>query len=88
MNFKDAVRAAKIKKVDKRLHIEIVKRNNGADTYCMKEETRIDGPLEIGTKPVRRSSKVDWEEVYAKAKEGQLESIPADIVVKHYRNLC
>ena len=38
------VRAAKIKKYDNRLHIDIVKNNNGADDYCMKEETRVEGP--------------------------------------------
>lgn len=63
MNFKDQKRASAIKKLDKRLHIEIVKVNNGADTYCMKEETRLEGPWEFGTKPLKRNSKTDWEEV-------------------------
>lgn len=43
-NFKKPVRPSHIKKVDNRLHIEIVRVNNGADTYCMKEETRLEGP--------------------------------------------
>lgn len=80
-------RASLLKKMDKRLHIEIVKVNNGADAYCMKEETRVEGPWEFGIKPVQRNSKADWEEVYAKAKEGKLSDIPADIRVKHYANL-
>jgi len=53
----------------------------------MKEETRIDGPWEYGVKPVKRNSKVDWEEVKQKAINGNIEDIPADIYVKHYRNL-
>lgn len=57
------IRASAIKKLDRRLHIEIVKTNNGADDYCMKEDTRLEGPFEFGTKPVKRNSKADWEEV-------------------------
>lgn len=48
LNFKKACRASAIKKIDSRLHIEIVRINNGAHEYCMKEETRIDGPFEFG----------------------------------------
>lgn len=53
----------------------------------MKEETRLEGPFEFGTKPVQRNSKTDWEEVKQKAQTGDLDSIPADIYVKHYRTL-
>ena len=53
----------------------------------MKEDTRLEGPFEFGVKPVKRNSKVDWEEVKQKAKEGRLDEIPADIYVKHYGNL-
>lgn len=67
MAFKTAVRPASIKKLDKRLHIELVKTNNGADDYCMKEDTRVDGPWTFGIKPVKRNSKTDWAEVKAKA---------------------
>lgn len=67
MHFSKVKRAAHIKKKDMRLHIEIVKINNGADEYCMKEDTRIDGPWEFGVKPVKRNSKTDWAEVKEKA---------------------
>lgn len=53
----------------------------------MKEETRIDGPWEHGSKPVKRNSKEDWEEVKEHAIKGDLEKIPADIFIKHYANL-
>lgn len=87
MNFKEPVRCAKIKKHDNRLHIEVVKVNNGAHDYCMKEDTRLEGPWEWGKKPVSRNNKTDWEDVRKKAQAGDLESIPADIYVKHYRTL-
>jgi len=87
MNFKEPIRCAAIKKADNRLHIEVVKVNNGAHDYCMKEDTRVEGPYEYGTKPVQRNSKTDWEEVKQKAISGDLESIPADIYIKHYRTL-
>lgn len=52
MNFKKPTRCAKIKKSDNKLHIEVVKINNGAHDYCMKEDTRLEGPYEFGVKPV------------------------------------
>lgn len=87
MNFKQAVRITKITKYDKKIHAEKVKIDNGAHKYCMKEETRVEGPWEYGTKPVQRNNKEDWEEVRKMAKEGRLEDIPADIYIKHYGNL-
>jgi len=74
-------------KYDKRVHIEVVKVNNGADDYCLKEDTRIDGPWEFGVRPVKRNSKADWDRVFELAKQGRLDDIPADIKVKHYANL-
>lgn len=87
INFKNSVRVSAITKHDKRIHVEKVKVNNGADTYCMKAETRVEGPIEIGIKPVKVNSKVDWEAVWSKAKEGKLEEIPASIRVVHYSKL-
>lgn len=62
-NFKDAKKLGGLKKVDNKCHFEMVKINNGADNYCMKEDTRLEGPFEYGIKPVKRNSKTDWEEV-------------------------
>lgn len=87
LNFKLAARIARITKVDKRIHVEKVKVNNGADKYCMKEDTRVAGPLEFGIKPVEVNKKVDWEMVWKTAKEGNLEKIPASIRVIHYNKL-
>jgi len=68
LNFKKpGVRLAHLKKHCSKSHFETVKFNNGADKYCMKEETRLDGPWSFGVKPVERNSKVDWEEVKTNA---------------------
>lgn len=61
-----------------------MKINNGAHTYCMKEETRLDGPWEYGEKPVQRNNKTDWEEVKKNAQTGDLDKIPSDIYVQNY----
>jgi len=69
------------------LHIEVVKINNGADNYCLKEETRIEGPFEFGNRPIKRNSKVDWDLIKKKAIEGKIDDIPSEIYIKHYSNL-
>lgn len=38
-------------------HVEIVRVNNGADQYCLKEESRVEGPWTFGVKPARRNKK-------------------------------
>lgn len=87
MNFKNPVRVSAITKHNKRIHVEKVRVNNGADKYCMKKETRVEGPVEFGIKPVEHNKKTDWEQVWSKAKEGKLEEIPASIRVIHYNKL-
>lgn len=46
------MRTAGVKAIidDDTAHIEIVHKDNGASEYAMKEETRLDGPMEFGTK--------------------------------------
>ena len=87
LNFKNKARISAITKVNKKVHCEKVLVNNGADKYCMKEETRVEGPIEFGVKPVQVNKKVDWEQVWQKAKEGKLEEIPASIRTVHYNKL-
>lgn len=48
-----------MKKVCSHSHFEPVKCNNGADNYCNKEATRIDGPWTFGVRPARRNQKGD-----------------------------
>lgn len=86
-NFKKSVRISMYKKQVPAAHCELVKVNNGADKYCMKEDTRIEGPWEYGTKPLQRNSRADWDQVYLNAKRGKFEDIPADIRVRCYSQL-
>jgi len=82
MNFEQSTRAAVFKKYDKRIHFEKVTRTpDKAAIYCLKEDTRIEGPFEFGVKPVRRNNKQDWDEVLKLAKIGDIDSIPASIIV-------
>jgi len=48
-----------LKKICSKAHFEQVKFNNGADDYCMKEDTRVEGPWSFGVKPARRNVKGD-----------------------------
>lgn len=50
-------RPAALKKIDSKVHWEIVKVNNGADDYCLKDDTRVEGPWQFGIKPARRNVK-------------------------------
>lgn len=87
MNFNSAKRLAAMKKIHSSINWSTVLVNNGAHDYCMKEETRVEGPWEFGTKPVQKNNKTDWEEVKKQAQSGNLNSIPADIYVQHYNSL-
>lgn len=87
VNFKQPQKIGRITKFDKTIHAEKVKVNNGADTYCMKEETRVDGPIELGVRPVKVNNKTDWEQVWKLAAAGELDKIPASIRVIHYAKL-
>lgn len=44
-----------MKKLDAKVHWEPVRVNNGANEYCMKEDTRVEGPWEFGIKPAKRN---------------------------------
>jgi len=48
-----------LKKHCSKSHFEIVKFNNGADEYCNKEETRVEGPWTFGIRPARKNLKGD-----------------------------
>ena len=92
VNFKKA-RISKLKDYDNSLHIELVRVNNGADLYCMKEETRVDGPWEFGNKPVhyryreKKKDKIDWEDIWEKACKGEIKEIQPSIRVMQYGKL-
>lgn len=63
-------------------------RSAAARDYVWKEDSRVGDPFEWGdTLPPRRNSATDWEEVRSCAKRGTIESLPADVYVRHYCTL-
>lgn len=68
-------------------HAELSK-SAAANEYVWKEDTRVaNTQFELGTKPICRNSKPDWESVWTAAKEGDLMAIPPSIRVVSYRTL-
>jgi len=68
-------------------HAEL-SRSSAATTYCQKEESAIMGTqFEMGAKPFARNEKVEWESVWAAAKSGDLDRIPANVRVVSYRTI-
>lgn len=55
--------------------------------YCQKDETRLDGPFENGTRPFKRNSKTDWDQIRSYAKEGRFEEIPSNVYITCYSSL-
>jgi len=87
--FKDPKRLAAVKKIfPVEAHYELT-RSAAAEAYVWKEETRIGEPFELGKKPFKRNSSVDWDIIKKRAKEGNLEheDIPSDIYIRHYHAL-
>lgn len=67
------------------IHAEL-SRSESADSYVWKELTYVDGTrFELGCKPIRRNSKIDWENVWEAAKAGNIDGVPASIRVQSYR---
>lgn len=68
-------------------HCEL-SRSEAAAAYVWKDETAIPGTrFDLGAKPIRRASKVDWESVWTAAVAGDLSAVPANIRVVSYRTL-
>jgi len=54
---KPGKRLTGLKKHDPKAHFTPVKFDNGASAYCLKEDTRVEGPWEFGLKPARLNEK-------------------------------
>lgn len=53
--FPRNVRLSALKKHCGKAHFSPVRRDNGASDYCLKEDTRLEGPWEHGIKPARKN---------------------------------
>lgn len=68
-------------------HAEL-SRSESANAYVQKADTAIDGTrFELGSKPIRRNSKIDWESIWSAACSGDLSVIPPSVRVQSYRTL-
>lgn len=59
VQFKQQKRLGHLKTHCPAAHFERVKANNGADEYCNKEDTRVEGPWTFGVRPARLNKKGD-----------------------------
>jgi hypothetical protein len=87
ISLKTEARMTGLKKRDPKAHFTLVKKDQGASAYCLKEETRIEGPLEYGKRPLNPASKTDWTQIKKAAQEGRLDEIEDGIYVRYYSSL-
>lgn len=63
-------------------------RSERAEEYVWKSDTAVPNTqFQHGRRPVRRDCAADWDQVVADAKDGRLDNIPSDILVRCYSNL-
>lgn len=64
-------------------------RSSAADAYVWKDDTAIpETRFELGSKLLKRNSKHDWDAIRESAKRGDYESIPGDVAVRYWGNIC
>lgn len=86
--FKRKQRLSGVKRVfPNETHAELT-RSSAARDYVWKQDTRVEGTqFEYGELPVRRNESKDWESIWQLCKKGDVEEIPADVRVAHYRTI-
>jgi len=87
LHCRQSLRSVAIRKMFPGAHVEAT-RSAAAVAYVWKEDTSVaDTRFEIGEVPCQRSSEKDWEDIWSKAKIGDIVSIPADIRIRCYSTL-
>lgn len=86
--FSRKVRLGAVKEVyGSQAHAEL-SRSAAADAYVHKEDTAVVGTrFELGDKPFRSNSKVDWDNVKQLARDGALDAIASEQYVRYYTTL-
>lgn len=76
-----------MKDVEGTAHWELT-RSERAEVYVWKDASRVPGTqFELGTKPFKRNSKRDWEEVWNKCTTGDMDGIEPGIKIMHWHAL-
>lgn len=83
----EAIRPSAVHKAFVGAHVLFVNNPDKAIEYVTKERTRIAGPWEIGTRPVRRNNADDWQRIYDLARDNRIAEVPPEIQIKHMPNL-
>lgn len=82
------VRVCVVKRIFPTSHIEL-SRSTAVFEYVWKDDTSVEGTrFELGVRPFRANSKVDYDACYALAKAGRLDEIPASVLFRCYANIC
>lgn len=86
--FNQTVRLAQVKRVFcNTCHAEPT-RGPAAEAYVTKDDTAVEGTrFELGSRPMKRNSKKDWDKVLESTKRGRFEEIPADVMLRYYSNI-
>lgn len=86
--FSDKVGLPAVKRLfGQSVHAEL-SRSDAAEKYVCKEDTRVSGSeFQLGSRPLKRNSKKDWDSIWASAKSGDMEAVPSSVRVQSYRTL-
>lgn len=86
--FTKQVRIGTIKRLfGKSVHAEPA-RSEAAFEYVWKDDTAVKGTrFELGVRKMQRNCSKDWARILQLAKEGNLDEIPPDVVVRSYNQL-
>lgn len=69
------------------IHAELT-RSAAAREYVWKDDTAIPTTrFELGSLPLNRSSKSDWQSILDAARLGKFDEIPPDVLVRHYGSI-
>lgn len=63
-------------------------RSKAAEDYVAKQDTAISGTqFTLGKKVINRADPKDWDDIVNSARQGRLDAIPGDVLVRCYGNL-
>lgn len=86
-HFSKTVRRSHVSKVWPTCHAEL-SRSAAAENYVRKDDTKVEGSeFELGDGPLRRNVSRDYESIWALARAGEIEEIPADLRIRFYNTI-